>query len=239
MHPPCTDKHEINHLFLLINPCGIWATWHRITLYPCNYWFIPAISPKAVPNAILNSWLQGKIKMTIIVKKQLLPSVLVLLTVFLTGCSGIETDPTYGNKVHDETYKNGSVVSDEGGFSLFGDTANKRTESAGIGVNAFLWRASLDTVSFMPILSADPFGGVIITDWYASPQDPSQRTKLNVFIRDRDLRADGVKVSVFRQNKDQSGNWSDAAVSPITATELENAILTKARQIRMAQKQFQ
>ncbi len=108
-----------------------------------------------------------------------------------------------------------------------------------IGVNGFLWRASLDTISFMPIASADPFGGVIITDWYSAPDASDERTKLNVFIRDRDLRADGIKVSVFRQVKDAGGEWKDATVAAATAGSLENAILTRARQIRLAQKQAQ
>src|SRR6202042_623840 len=103
---------------------------------------------------------------------------------------------------------------------------DKSPVGAGIGVNGFLWRATLDTVSFMPISSADPFGGVIITDWYSSPDTPNERTRLNIYIRDRDLRADGVRVSVFRQVKSGSG-WADAQVSPATASSLENAILTK------------
>ena len=115
--------------------------------------------------------------------------------------------------------------------------ATKRTnQAAGIGVNGFLWRASLDTVSFMPIASADPFGGIIITDWYSSPNNANERMRLNIFIRDRELRADGVKVSVFRQTKGPDGHWTDAAVTPTTGPSLENAILTKARQIRLTQK---
>jgi hypothetical protein len=165
---------------------------------------------------------------------------LALTAILAAGCSDVETDPTYSNKTHDDMYKNGSLLSDEGGFSLFGGGNSKKAdEAAGIGVNGFLWRAALDTVSFMPIASADPFGGVVITDWYSPPSTPDERTKLNVFIRDRDLRSDGVKVSVFRQTKDEKGNWIDADVAPTMAVDLENAILTKARQIRMAQKQFQ
>jgi len=163
-----------------------------------------------------------------------------LLPFLVVGCSDLETDPTYSDKNHDDMYKNGSVMSDEGGFDIFGGKGKaKGADSAGIGVNAFLWRATLDTVNFMPIQSADPFGGLIITDWYSPPETPNERTKLNIFIRDRDLRADGIKVSVFRQTKDQDGNWIDAAVAPTTSGALENAILTKARQIRLAQKQFQ
>jgi hypothetical protein len=105
---------------------------------------------------------------------------------------------------------------------------------AGIGVNSFLWRASLDTMSFMPLVSADPFGGVIITDWYTPPQTPSERFKVNVYILGRTLRADGVRAAVFRQEM-QGANWVDAPVAPSTATDLENAILTRARQLRVTQ----
>src|SRR6202042_2636645 len=113
---------------------------------------------------------------------------------------------------------------------------DKSPVGAGIGVNGFLWRATLDTVSFMPITSADPFGGVIITDWYAAPDNPNERMKLNIFIRDRELRADGIKVSVFRQVRGSSGVWADVPVAASMSTDLENTILTKARQIRLAQK---
>jgi hypothetical protein len=159
----------------------------------------------------------------------------------LAACStlGLESDPTYSDKTKEEMYKNGSLVSDAGGLNIFGGDEKKSEDNNGLGVNGFLWRATLDTVSFMPIASADPFGGVIITDWYSPPDTPSERTKLNVFIRGRDLRADGVKVSVFRQTKGTDGSWADAVVSPSTSGSLENAILTKARQIRLAQKQAQ
>jgi hypothetical protein len=166
-----------------------------------------------------------------------------LLALWLTACSslGLDSDATYSDKDHDNIYKNGSVLSDKGGADLLdlgGDDNAKSPGGAGIGVNGFLWRATLDTVSFMPISSADPFGGVIITDWYSAPDNLNERTRLNIFIRDRDLRADGVKVSVFRQVKGPGGNWVDAPVAPATGSSLENAILTKARQIRLTQKDF-
>lgn len=103
----------------------------------------------------------------------------------------------------------------------------------GIGVNNYLWRASLDTISFMPLASADPFGGVIITDWYTPPETPAERFKMNVYILDRQLRADGVRVAVFRQNRSGS-DWTDAKVTKKTAVNLENEILTRARQLRFA-----
>jgi Domain of unknown function (DUF3576) len=103
----------------------------------------------------------------------------------------------------------------------------------GIGVNNLLWRASLDTVSFMPLVSADPFGGVIITDWYTPPSAPDERFKINIYILGRALRADGIRASVFRQQM-QGTAWVDAPVALNTATDLENAILTRARQMRLA-----
>ncbi len=106
---------------------------------------------------------------------------------------------------------------------------------AGIGVNSYLWRASLDTVSFMPLASADPFGGVIITDWYSPTDAPDERFKVNVYILGRDLRADGLRAAVFRQRQDATGNWNDAGVTEQTNVDLENAILTRARQLRIAQ----
>lgn len=103
-----------------------------------------------------------------------------------------------------------------------------------LGVNSYLWRASLDTISFMPLKSADPFGGVIITDWYADPQAPGARFKLTVYILDTSLRADGVRVTAFRQTSDGRGGWQDAEVSPRIAPSLENAILMRARELRIS-----
>jgi hypothetical protein len=101
----------------------------------------------------------------------------------------------------------------------------------GIGVNAYLWRATLDTINFLPISSADPFGGVVITDWHSDSGSPNERFKLNVFILGRQLRADGVQVSVFRQVL-YNQVWRDAAVPDGTATKIEDAFLTRARQLR-------
>lgn len=117
------------------------------------------------------------------------------------------------------------------------DTGTTAIESGSgkvtLGVNSFLWHASLDTLAFMPLASADPFGGVIITDWYSSPDDTNERLKVTVYILDRRLRADGIKIAVFRQTR--SGNaWVDATVNPDTASRLEDAILTRARELRLA-----
>jgi len=102
-----------------------------------------------------------------------------------------------------------------------------------LGVNSYLWHATLDTLAFLPLASADPFGGVVITDWYVAPNAPDERLKVTIYILDRALRADGLKVVVFRQTR-SAGNWSDAQPSPDTAHKLEDAILTRARELRLA-----
>jgi predicted small lipoprotein YifL len=130
-----------------------------------------------------------------------------------------------------ENEKRETIFGPEG---LFGKSKPEgEGAGAGIGVNAFLWRATLDTISFMPITTADAFGGTVITDWYQLPETPNERFKVNVFILDRTLRADGVKVSLFKQIRDSSGNWADVRVDPRMGAELENSILTRARQLRI------
>jgi len=110
----------------------------------------------------------------------------------------------------------------------------KATAQPGIGVNSYLWRASLDTLAFMPLASADPYGGVINTDWYTNPEKPDERFKVTVYILDTRLRADGLTVSVFKQVKGADGNWVDSNTSAQTQVDLENAILVKARQLRLS-----
>ena len=119
------------------------------------------------------------------------------------------------------------------GLLLFGQPDEDRATASPIAVNAYLWRASLDTLSFMPLSSADAFGGVIITDWYAPPETPDHRFKANIYILDRRLRADGIRVALFHQRRDGAGQWVEAQVNDKTATKLEDAILTRARQLRI------
>ena len=113
-------------------------------------------------------------------------------------------------------------------------TAPKTNVQQGIGVNGYLWRASLDTLSFMPLLTADPWGGVINYDWYINPQAPNERFKATVFILDTRLRADALNVTVTKEVKGADGQWTAAPVAAQTEADLENAILTKARQLNLA-----
>ena len=112
-----------------------------------------------------------------------------------------------------------------------GGAAGAPGEGSALGVNAYLWRASLDTLSFMPLASADPFGGVIITDWYSPPAAQGERFRATAYILGRQLRSDGVRVSIFRQEM-RNGQWVDAPVSAGTGTELEDKVLARARELR-------
>jgi hypothetical protein len=128
------------------------------------------------------------------------------------------------------------------GCAIFGSSTANTAESSSsemgpeetgsLGVNAYLWRATLDTLSFLPLASADPYGGVVITDWYANPAKADERLKATVYILDTRLRADGISAAVFRETL-VSGAWVPASVSPDTNVALENAILAKARQLRL------
>lgn len=135
----------------------------------------------------------------------------------------------------------GRLTGQDDGLVLFG-TARPREGGgsgdgsgggggAGIGVNAYLWRATLDTLSFMPLASADPFGGVVITDWYSPPGTSAERFKATAYVMGRQLRSDGIRVSVFRQVR-QGNNWTDAIVTPATSAELEDRVLARARELR-------
>lgn len=128
---------------------------------------------------------------------------------------------------------------DEGGFHPFGLGKGSAPKGgagapAQLGVNGYLWRATLDTLSFMPLASADPYGGVVITDWYTNPEKPDERFKATVYILDTRLRADGLNVTVFKQISDGAGGWTDAPTAAQTETDIENAILTRARQLRLS-----
>jgi hypothetical protein len=102
-------------------------------------------------------------------------------------------------------------------------------------VNRYLWAASLETLDFLPVMRADPVSGLLLTDWYSNPETPDERFKASVYILDTALRADALRVSVFRQQKDATGQWVEASVNPATGREIENAILTRARQLRLNQ----
>lgn len=113
------------------------------------------------------------------------------------------------------------------------DSSDETPKKGGVAVNAYLWRASLDALSFMPMDQTDPFGGTIKTGWYTAAATPNERLRVAVFILDSRLRADALRVSVFKEVKGSSGNWNEATVDPETVTKLENLILNKARALKI------
>ena len=156
----------------------------------------------------------------------------IFVGVLLSSCGGEVPDLM---TIDDETVDMSKRETIFGGDLLtFGDEPKLEALRGGIGlgVNAFLWRASLDVVSSWPVSSADPFGGVIITDWYAPPETPRERFKFNIFILGRALRADGVRVSIFKQILNAKGEWQQAVLLTKTQTLVENSILTRAQQFR-------
>jgi hypothetical protein len=161
-----------------------------------------------------------------------LTSSVMLLATLLVGCSNtkVDNDEEILSR-REKRYKDmDKLLGNEA--LVFSPSKKSRDVTVGIGVNTYLWRASLDTIAFMPLLSADPFGGVILTDWYSSPSTPTEQFKVDIRILDRQLRADGLRVSVFKKVL-RGDTWVDAPVSENVAKDIENAILTRARQLKV------
>jgi uncharacterized protein DUF3576 len=167
---------------------------------------------------------------------------LMLACGWLAACGGTQKLPqgagSDGTNSEYNTEQNrgggqGRLFSEQGLVLGVGKNAGGggKDEGAALGVNAYLWRGALDTLSFMPLSSADPFGGVIITDWYQPAAANGERFKATAYILGRQLRTDGIKVNVFRQVL-QNGQWMDAQVSPATTGEIEDKVLARARELR-------
>ena len=181
--------------------------------------------------------------------REFLPFLSLLAILALTACGGgedgeggIKTEAKYPTGANrdggdaNDIYSKPASIFGEGGLSLGGSRSKDDNEdgSSGIAVNSFLWRASLDTVSFMPLASADPFGGVILTDWHSPEGTENERFKINVFILSKQLRSDAIQVRLFKQVRSGS-RWRDVKPSAETVRQLEDSILTRARQLRVAQ----
>ena len=149
------------------------------------------------------------------------------------GIEGGDTSQYPQRKKLDRAEDRGSLTGD-GLLVIGGDSQEDESGNSPIGVNAYLWRATLDTLAFMPLTSADPFGGVIITDWYEDPKARGERFKVTALILGRSLRVDGLKVSLFKQHYDTvQGGWRDVEVEEKLERKLEDTILTRARQLRV------
>ena len=155
--------------------------------------------------------------------------------VLAVACTSENVEYTYPKDMGNGTYSHDGSEPDrmfgKDGITLFGKSDNKAEQN--IGVNSYLWRATLDTLSFMPLMSADPFGGVIITDWYTVPDNQEERFKVNAYILSNSLRADGIKITIFKQKKEKN-DWVNINVPEKVARDMEDAVLVKARQMRIA-----
>ncbi len=162
----------------------------------------------------------------------------------LAACNSAQNTRLVENDEYGDWRASGSVrqrpLGASSGITVFGVDKSREEAAAGgggmgggtgVNVNAYLWRAALDTLSFMPIASADPFGGTVITDWYSPPAASGERFRAQALLMGRTLRSDGVRVQVFRQVQ-QGGNWVDAPVASSTASDLEDKVLARARELR-------
>lgn len=160
-------------------------------------------------------------------------SVLILLPL-LTACGGNVKAPDANPMPHD-SLKGPGMFSDKNGdiLAAFRKDDDSSGSAANIGVNGYLWRAALDTISFMPLKEVDSAGGVLTTDWLSNTKTKTERYRMNVVIKGRQLRADGVAVTVFTQKREK-GQWVDVPTAGGTQTQLEDTILTRARSLRVA-----
>ena len=166
------------------------------------------------------------------------------LTAALAACGGLSVEADYPETENTATEESGSIFD----FFTFGkkDTRSEAAPAAqaapqtaapirGLSVNAVLWQASLETLSFMPLASADPVGGVIITDWYHDPAATNERVKVNLIISGLELRADALRVNLFRETL-RGGKWVATASSSRAARQLENIVLTRARDLAVSRR---
>lgn len=167
--------------------------------------------------SIRNKWIKG------------LPSLLLILT----GCQSgnVSNNEKLLTREEERREKLGKLFGED--LVLFGGNAKKKgDEGARITVNSYLWRAALDTVKFMPLRSADPFGGVILTEWYTDAQTPNERFKVDILITSSNLRSDAVRVAIHKQVRSGS-QWLDKAVARSTVEEFEDTILRHARDLKI------
>ena len=164
-------------------------------------------------------------------------SPLLILPLILVACEGVtgkkqeEIGPVK-DKLDREAERIGKLGGGDGLLNEMLRGRNSGSDGTGIGVNAYIWQASLDTISFMPLASADSFGGIIITDWYAPAGETQTRYKINIYIVGRELRSDALRVTSFKQQL-IGADWVDMGDQESVNRQLEDSIFTRARQMRV------
>ena len=154
---------------------------------------------------------------------------------FISGCSSLKSvaDSEYFSKEKQTVSSSSSAHSDAPPSVIQAPSTSNDSHRYGVGVNGFLWRSCLDILSFMPLSSADPFGGVIISDWYSPPNAPNSRFKVTAYILSSSLQSDALRIAVFRQARTDNGDWLDMEVSETVSSDLENTVLARARELRV------
>ena len=153
---------------------------------------------------------------------------LSIAVLFVTACSSTGPEDASTKKHKDGSFLTGRS---ETGITLEDISRTSNKSSSGIPVNALLWRASLDIASILPIDDIDVFSGTLITDWYSLPSQPREQIKLAIFVLDKELRSDAIRIVVYVQSR-KGDVWKDAGIDPELAIKLENLILTRARELR-------
>ncbi len=163
-------------------------------------------------------------------------TITLLFLLALVACEGKKVEYSYPKAGAElKRQKIGSMINDDdgGGINIMG---GKSSKAAPTMANSLLWKASLETISFMPLHQSDPIGGIIITDWYAGPNTPKERFKMNIVISSAELKVSSLKVVVFKEVMDNKGNWSSAVASPQVARDLEDKIINKAKALNIGQR---
>ena len=147
----------------------------------------------------------------------------------------LATDPDLAmSDAQNRLITGGGLLGNKGSFSFLGDEKNNtsQTSSVGLPINPYLWKASLETIDFMPLSSTDPFAGIIITDWYTDEDSLGERCKLNIFVKGKDLKTDNLKVSSFCQSLNDN-QWVNKPSIKKNNIRIENAILNKAKKLKL------
>ncbi|MDI9408868.1 MAG: DUF3576 domain-containing protein [Candidatus Pacebacteria bacterium] len=189
-----------------------------------------------------------------LVQFRLINPVLILLGLLVLSACGLPTSPptpnqreareaaapkifgdlVIGGKSSDSGFDKNARTLNQNLSEKFGNDKKDSSGIMGTGyAGTILWRATLDTISFLPLASADENSGIIITDWYSLPEFPAERVKVNAYVKSFELRSDALKISYFKQVKDKNGQWADSAVDSRIASDLENTVLSRARQMKL------
>ena len=156
-----------------------------------------------------------------------------MLITFIFVISSCSNNTSVTNPITGEKTNPGIFSKDASkGISLSEILNPQNRDGISANVNGFLWRASLEVLSIVPLVSTDALGGTIITDWYTNKNIKNQRIKITAFVKTSELRSDGIEIKVHLQTK-ENGLWSDTMTNEKLETQIENQILNEARLLRI------